>query len=253
MPDKIERLDWAERWLGDGFRVIEVPGGFATLDVDMTRAVSLVERLRAAGHKVTYNHLFVRAAALVLARHPEWHHLSAGTRRMLPGRVDIGLSVAGSTPFAPVMVIEDAANKKLIELADEIVRRVPEVRVKEEKDLAGMRRWGWIIPWGRLRRWLLRWLMGKVWFRRKLAGTFQVSCSQVVDLNVPFLFNSAAVLGTGRVREAVVADGGKPAVKKIVTIACCIDHKVWDGVRTWAFMTEVKKILDEGELDGEAP
>src|SRR5690349_1811591 len=104
MPDKIERLDWAERWLGDGFRVIEVPGGFATLDIDMTRAGATLERLRARGLKATWNHLFVRACALALARHPDLHQLAAGARRLVPDRVDIGLSVAGTTPFAPVMV-----------------------------------------------------------------------------------------------------------------------------------------------------
>lgn len=253
MPDKIERLDWAERWLGDGFRVIEVPGGFATIDIDMTRGMSLLERMRARGLKATPNHLFVRACALALARHPDLHQLVAGTRRLYPERVDIGLSVAGTTSFAPVMVIENAANKKVLEIAEEVIRRVPEVRAKEEKDLASMRRWGWLIPWGRLRRWLLRWLMGKVWFRRNLAGTFQLSVSHMMDLTVPFLFNSAACIGMGRVRDAVVPVGGQPAVRKIVTMSCCIDHKIWDGLRAWRFMYELRKVLEEGELEGEVP
>jgi pyruvate/2-oxoglutarate dehydrogenase complex dihydrolipoamide acyltransferase (E2) component len=251
MPDRLERLDWAERWLGDGFRVIETPGGFGTLDIDMTRASALVDRLRARGLKATPNHLFVRACALALARHPDLHQLVAGNRRLYPERVDIGLSVAGKTSFAPVMVIEDAARKNVVAIAEEVVRRVPEVRAKEEKDLANMRRWGWLIPWGRLRRWLLRWLMGKLWFRRKLAGTFQLSVSHMMDVTVPFLFNSAGAAGMGRVREAVVPVGGQPAVRKIVTMSCSVDHKVWDGMRLWRFMDEVKKVLEEGELDGE--
>jgi pyruvate/2-oxoglutarate dehydrogenase complex dihydrolipoamide acyltransferase (E2) component len=253
MPDKLERLNWAERWLGDGFRVIEVPGGFATLDIDMTRGAALVERLRARGLKATPNHLFVRVCAVALSRHPDLHQLVAGNRRLLPEKVDIGFSVAGKTAYAPLMVIEDAARKNVVEIVEEVLRRVPEVRAKEEEDLKGMRRWGWLIPFGWLRRAILRWLMRKVWFRRKLAGTFQLTVSHMVDMGVPFLFNSAAAVMMGRVREAVVPVNGQPAVRKIVTLSCCIDHKVWDGLRAWRYMYEFKKILEEGELDGEVP
>ena len=250
--DRVERLDYAERWIGDGFRVLDTPGGFAAVDVDMTRTGALVERLRTRGVRATHNHVIVRAAALALSRHPELHQLVAGNRRLRPERVDIGLSVAGHTNYAPIMIIEDAARKALPALCDEIVRRVPEVRQKEVRDLAGMRRWGRLIPFAGLRRLLLRFLFGRVGFRRRLAGTFQVSCIGGVDLVVPFLFNTSAVLGVGRVRDRVVAAGGQPAVRPMVTLACCIDHKAWDGVKTARFQTEVRRILEEGQLDGEA-
>jgi pyruvate/2-oxoglutarate dehydrogenase complex dihydrolipoamide acyltransferase (E2) component len=249
--EKTERLDWAERWLGDGFRVFTVPGGFLTLDVDVTRASQLVERLRSAGIQATFNHLFVRAAAVALSRLPELHQLVAGTRRQRPERVDIGLSVAGTTAFAPLMVIEDAGRKTLPALSREILSRIPEVREKELKDLDGLRRLGWLIPFGFLRRWILRWLMSKIWFRRKLSGTFQVSCNSKADVQASFLFNSAACLGTGRVRDAVVAVDGAPAVRQVATLSCTVDHKEWDGVRASIFTLEVKKILESGELEGE--
>jgi pyruvate/2-oxoglutarate dehydrogenase complex dihydrolipoamide acyltransferase (E2) component len=251
MADRLESLDWAERWLADGFRVVDTPGGFALYDCDMTRAGLLVERLRARGVKATFNHVLVRAAALALSRLPELHQLVAGTRRLAPERVDIGLSVAGTTSFAPVMVLEDAGRKALPELASEILRRIPEVQAKEKQDLEVMRRWGWLIPWGRLRRWLLRWLMSRLWFRRQLAGTFQVSCNAMADVTVPFLFNTAACLGTGRVRDAVVPIDGQPQVRKVTTLACCIDHKVWDGVRAARFAAEIRQILEQGELEAE--
>jgi len=253
MPDREERLDHAERWLHDGFRVLDAPGGFALVDVDMTRAQGLLDRVRAAGLHATYTHLVARAAALALARRPELHFMVAGNRRLLPERIDIGLSVAGKTSFAPVMVLEDAGRKPLPALVDEITRRVPEVHAKEEQDLAGMRRWGWVIPWARLRRWILRWLGEKIWFRRKLAGTFQVSCSPSVDVNVPFLFQTSAVLGAGRVRDRVIAVDGQAAVRPVMTLSICIDHKAWDGVRAYDFVTDVKNILEDGVMEQEAP
>jgi hypothetical protein len=253
VADREERLDWAERWIADGLRVLDPPGGFAALDVDMSRARTLLERLRRRGIPATHNLLVVRAAALTLARRPDLHRMVVGTRRSLPERVDIGLSVAGSTQYAPIMILEDAGHKSLATLADEMRRRLPEVRAKEKKDLTDMRRLGWLIPFGWLRRLILRALFGQIWFRRKLAGTFQVSCLDRVDLCVPFLFNTAACLGVGRVRDGVVALNGEAQVRPIVTLAVSIDHKAWDGVRAAAFLGEVAKILNEGLLEAEVP
>ncbi len=249
--DRIERLDWAERWFADGFRIIPAPGGFAAVEVDMSRARALVEKLRAGGVAATLNHVIVRAAALALANKPELHFLVAGNRRLRPDRVDIGLSVAGRTSFAPVMVLEDAGRKPLAALSAEIVRRIPEVREKEDRDLAGMRRWGRLIPFASWRRAILRWLARRLWFRRQVSGTFQVTCLPA-DLVVPFLFNTAAALGVGRTRDRVVAVDGAATVRPTCTLAVAIDHAAWDGARLMAFQDEVKRILEEGVLEAEA-
>jgi pyruvate dehydrogenase E2 component (dihydrolipoamide acetyltransferase) len=246
--DRAESLDFAERWLADAFRVIHTPGGFLSLDVDVSALRGRLEAARAQGLKLTYNHMFIRAAALALAQNPELHLLVAGTARLLPARVDIGLSVAGSGSFAPVMIVEDAGQKNLLALAGEITRRVPEVREKEQRDLATLRRWGWLIPFGFLRRALLRWLFERVWFRRNLAGTFQVSCLGV-DQVVPFLFNSAGALGVGSVRDRVVAVDGAPAVRPTCTLTCAIDHKAWDGQRAQRFLYAVRDLVERDALD----
>jgi pyruvate/2-oxoglutarate dehydrogenase complex dihydrolipoamide acyltransferase (E2) component len=242
-----ESLDFAERWFADAFRVIETPGGFVALDVDMTRARALVEAARGRSVHATFNHLVVRAVALVLSRRPDLHLLVAGHRREKPSRVAIGLSVAGRSVYAPVMVIDDAAAKSTDALAEEITRRAPEVRAKEERDLASARRWGWLVPFSSWRRAILRWCFRRLWFRKALAGTFQVSCL-AIDLVVPFLFTSAAALGVGRVRDRVVVVDGAPAVRPMLTLACCIDHKAWDGARAVSFLDEVRGLLESGEL-----
>ncbi|MFO0679526.1 MAG: 2-oxo acid dehydrogenase subunit E2 [Polyangiaceae bacterium] len=248
---RYETLDWAERWFADAFAVIDFPGGLALLDVDMTRSKVILERMKAKGLAATYGHILVRAVAMALARHPELHVMVAGSTRFVPGRVDIGLSVGGQTNYAPPMILEDAANKKVEELSAEITRRVPEIREKEAKDLDWVRRWGWIIPFRFLRRAMLSFFFQKVWFRKNLAGTFQVSSLPGVDVVVPFLFNSAAVYGAGRVRDRVVAVDGVPVVRPIVTLSVCIDHKIWDGVRAATFHGTVRKILESGEIESE--
>ena len=98
------------RWFLDGFPSF-IPGGVLTQMVDMTRAQDVITRLKAAGVAATYTHLLVRAAALALSRCPDAHKLVCGYKRMTPGQVDIGLSVAGQTNHAPVLVIADAASR----------------------------------------------------------------------------------------------------------------------------------------------
>ncbi len=248
---RYESLDWAERWFADAFAVIDFPGGLALVDVDMTKSKAILARMKAKGLAATYGHIIVRAVALALARHPELHIMVAGSTRFVPGRVDIGLSVGGQTNYAPPMILEDAANKTVLALSEEITRRVPEIHAKEKKDLDWVRRWGWIIPFRFMRRAMLSFFFQKVWFRKNLAGTFQVSSLPGVDVVVPFLFNSAAVFGAGRVRDRVVAIDGAPAVRPIVTMSVCIDHKIWDGVRASVFHGTVRKILEDGEIEAE--
>ena len=245
--DKIVRLDYAERWFGDAFREIDPPGGFASVDVDVTVAQKLVDTLRAKNVPATLNHVFVRAASQVLFASPDLHILVAGNRRLHPAQVDIGLSVGGETSFAPVMVIENSSGKSVEALSLEVARRIPEIREKEQKDLAFMRRIGALIPFSFLRRLIVRWLLRSTRFRRKLSGTFQVSCL-TTDVVVPFLFNTAATLGVGRARDRVVPISGLPAIRPIVTITCAIDHKVWDGVRAAKLLLWIKKLVEAGEV-----
>jgi pyruvate/2-oxoglutarate dehydrogenase complex dihydrolipoamide acyltransferase (E2) component len=251
MADRHESLDWAERWLSDAFRVIDLPGGCGLVEIDMSRSRALLERLRAAGVPSTYNHMVVRAAALTLVRHPQLHVMVAGTRRLRPERVDVGLSVAGSSFYAPVMVLEDAARKKLPELSAEIVRRAPEIREKEQRDLSFMRKLGWLIPFGWLRRAILRWLFQRTAFRRQLVGTLQISAVNALDVTMLLTTTAAASIGVAAVRDRVIAVDGKPEVRPTMMLACSMDHKAWDGVAVATFQSEVRKILESGELEGD--
>ena len=42
---RIEKLDYADRWLRDGLRVVAPPGGMVTLDVDMSNAAAFKQRI----------------------------------------------------------------------------------------------------------------------------------------------------------------------------------------------------------------
>lgn len=250
--DHIETLSHGERWFLDGFSVIHPPGGVLTQVVDMTRAQDVITRLKTAGVAATYTHLLVRAAALALSRCPDAHKLVCGYKRMTPGQVDIGLSVAGQTNYAPVLVIADAASRPLRNLVDYLKAEVPKTREKEVRDLEGMRKNGWWIPVGFLRRAILRLLRRMFWFQRKLVGTFQLTVLRDVDTVIPILFYSGAALGVGAVRDRVIAVDGQPQVRKTAILSMAFDHRTLDGKRTADLLLQVCQILEGDELLYEA-
>ncbi len=243
--DRIERLDFAERWFRDGLRAIDPPGCLVAVQADMSHAVAFRKTMQDRGTPVTYNTLVVHAAARALAAHPRLHKLVAGNRLMYPGTVDICLSVAGDAAVTPVLILKDAARKSWSELGAEIRQRAPMARAEDQKRLALLRRWGWIVPLASLRKLLIRCLMGHVWYRRLASGTFQVSIVPNVDYLVPFLFNTAGALSAGKVQDRVVAVDGRAEIRPMLSLTCCVDHKVWNGLDAAAFLEAVKAALEE--------
>lgn len=246
--DKIERLTHGERWFLDGFSVMQLPGGWVTRLCDMSQSQRVVTLLRQAGIAATYTHVVVRAVALALSRCPESHQIVCGYRRMRPSRVDIGLSVAGQTSYAPVLVIEDAASRPLADLVQFLKEEVPKTHEKELRDLEGMKRNGWLVPIGWLRRMILRLLGNMFWFRRKLVGTFQMTCLRHVDSTNPLMFYSGAALGVGEVRDRVVAIAGRPEVRPTVILSMPFDHRTLDGKQIADLLATLCSILESDEL-----
>jgi pyruvate dehydrogenase E2 component (dihydrolipoamide acetyltransferase) len=241
-----ETLNFADRWMRDGLHVLRPPFSAMQISVDMTNALRRLEDLRSIGVHASTTHLLVRATARALAANPELHQIVAGVRRLRPGSVDIGLSVAGDSFVAPVLVIENAAQKSIAEIAAEIARRALEVREADRRMLSVLRRWGWLLPFGFMRRALLRTLFRSPSFRRKGAGTFQVS-TVPVDWALSSCFSTAGVLIGGQVWSSVVAINGQPVVRPIMKLTLSSDHGVWDGRAATRFMAAVKSELEREE------
>ncbi len=246
--DVVERLPHGERWITDAFDVMSGPGGFALRLVDMSRAKVALGELRKTHARATYTHLIVRAAALALARNPELHKIVCGYKRYTPGAVDIGLSMAGQTTYAPVVVLPATNLKALPELVPSMNEAVAAARDKEKVDLENMRKLGWLIPFAFLRKLFIRWFNSMFWFRRKLVGTFQVSCLGNVDVIASFLFHTGSILGAGSVQDRVMAIGGEAVVRPSVWLTVCVDHNAMDGMGASKLLHAVKGILEGDEL-----
>jgi hypothetical protein len=244
-PPTDEPLDYAERWLLDGLRVLQPALSVHQTTVDMTQAIRRLEDLRQGGVQATATHLLVHATARALAANPLLHQIIAGTRRHRPARVDIGVSVTGETFLAPVLVLEGADRKTVAEIAAETARRAPEARKADQELLQLLRRWGWLVPFAFLRRAILRLLNTSVMFRRRGAGTFQVS-TVPVDWALTSKFATSGVLVGGQVWSRVVAVDGQPAVRPIMTLTLSCDHGAWDGRAAARLLATVKANLEAG-------
>ena len=239
-----EPLDYAERWLRDGLTVLRPALSVQQIAVDMSHANEALERFRKQGIAVSSTHLLVHAAARALASNPQLHQVIAGTRRHRPDHVDIGLSVTGETFVSPVLVIENADEKSVAEIADETTRRAPEVRESDHQMIQALRLWGRLVPFGFLRRAILRTLFMSATFRRKGAGTFQVT-TVPVDWALTSSFSTAGVLVGSLVRLRVVVVDGQPAVRPMMNVTLSGDHGVWDGRAAARFLGAVKAQLEQ--------
>jgi pyruvate dehydrogenase E2 component (dihydrolipoamide acetyltransferase) len=245
--EKCERLDYAERWIRDGLSALDPPGGFLTIEVDMSQANALRARMKEVGIAVTNTQILVRSIATVLMKNPDLHYLIAGNQRLLPGTVDLCVSIAGENALTPVIIVKDAGRKTLEAITDEFRLRSADARAEDEKLMNRLRKWGWIVPWSILRRALVRMMLNRLWYRRMVSGTFQLTVVPSVDLVVPFLFNTVAAVGAGRVRNRVVPVDGQIEIRPILSLVCCANHKAWSGMDAARFLNAVK-----GELEAES-
>jgi 2-oxoisovalerate dehydrogenase E2 component (dihydrolipoyl transacylase) len=245
---RYERLDQADVWLTDAVDLTIIPSGHVSRLADMSRPVAALERVRAAGGRVSYAALFARAAALALVRLPELHQMIVGRRRYQYDRADICLSVAGSGAVAPTMILRDAANRSLSSLSEEIADGAGKAQLGQGTEMNALRRWGWLIPFRAWRRALLRALGRSPAFRASRIGTFQVTILRGVDQVVPLQFGTAGILAAGEVQPRVLAVNGVPVVRPTAILTCAFNHKVWDGMAGQRFLSEVVKIVETSEV-----
>ncbi len=238
-----ESVDYADRWLRDGLRILRADLAVMQVNVDMTNALRYLNTLRRSGVLASPAHLLVHAAARALHANPSIHQVVAGNRRYRPASVDIGLSITGDAIVVPVMVIEGADQKSVADIAVEVARRASEVQQADQQMLGALRKWGRLVPFGFLRRAILRMLFSSPTFRRKGAGTFQVSMIPV-DWGFTSSFATAGVLFGGQVASRVVVVDNTPTVRPMMTLTLSGDHGVWNGRAATRFVAAVKDLLE---------
>jgi len=105
--ERIERLGPGRRLINDSFMCATPVFATGVFWVDMEEASAFIQHIRESqGLHLTYFHLLLRACGLALARHPQVKAMIDRDRRIVhPASIDIGVSVVGTTNFAPVFVL----------------------------------------------------------------------------------------------------------------------------------------------------
>lgn len=248
---RTRRLGYAERWLNDGLLISNQPAYYQFIEIDVSRVSAAIKSARQQGRRCTYTHVLIRAAALALSANPGLHRILAGNRAQNPSHVDVALSVGGEGSVVPTLVIQRADKRPIYDIADEIVRRAPEVAKAHSKFLSALNTWGWVVPFGFLRRGILRLLFRSFKFRQRGVGTFQISTLASVDQAATPLFNAAAILVGGEVKDRVIAIDGLPAVRATIRLTCSADHRVWNGQDCQKFLIAVRDAILGDDLERE--
>jgi hypothetical protein len=248
--DRIERVPFGERWLPDAWETFHVPGGFGLLLVDMTQVKKAIRILRDARIPATIPHLIVRAVGLAYARNPDGFQIVCNYQRVRPGALSVGLSMAGQTTYAPVVVLPAVDRSPLSSLIPATIDAVDAAAAREAKDLKTL--YKWVIPFRWLRLWVLRMLHRNLKWRLRIVGHYQVTCLTNVDVLVPLVFYSSGILGVGAVRDRVIAVDGVPVVRPTVWLSGVGDHASADGVRGGDAMYRIKEVLEGEDLVREA-
>jgi pyruvate/2-oxoglutarate dehydrogenase complex dihydrolipoamide acyltransferase (E2) component len=240
-----ERLSFKDRWVRDGIDTADVPGACGLIEVDMGAASPLLKRLKDGGSAASYAPILVRAVALAIRQLPDLYMMVGGNTRYYPQQADIGLLVAGETAVAPTLTLRDCGNKSLEQLAAEIQSSVVAVRQQEQRMMAVLEKWGWIVPFSLARRSLFRLLRRSVDFRLKAGAAINITYLPHADSFTPMRMASTAVVTVGGVRDRAVAVDGQVVIRPTTMLSIAMDHSIWDGMCAARFATTLKGILEK--------
>lgn len=193
-----------------------------TSRADMTRAVELRAELgdeaERRGTKLTYDAMFVRAAAIALLEFPEVNAQWAGEEGIrLNAEAHVGVAVDLGGEGLIVPVVRNAQARGLLDTAAELSRLV---------DLA---REGGLGP------------------DDYKGGTFTVSNLGLfgVETFTPIVnMPEAAILGIGALVPTPSLEGGELVERPTITLSLTADHRIVDGAPAARFLARIRAIME---------
>jgi pyruvate dehydrogenase E2 component (dihydrolipoamide acetyltransferase) len=202
--------------------VREAPQFTVSIDVEMGRAMAIVEDLaawaeREGGPRVTLTALLVKACAWALRRHPALNATLEGEEILEWEDVNIGVAVAVPEGLV-VPVIPEADRRGVWEIArmlEEKVGRAREGRLRPEDVQGGT-------------------------FTLSNLGMYGIDRFTAI-LNPP----QAGILAVGRVaKRPVVGEGDEVVVRPVATLTLTADHRMIDGAQAAQFMDDLRWVLE---------
>jgi pyruvate/2-oxoglutarate dehydrogenase complex dihydrolipoamide acyltransferase (E2) component len=237
------------------------PQIYGDLELDATCLLAFIDDARhTTGVHVTVTHAVGRAIAHALSEHPELNtRLHRG--RFLPREsVDIFFvaSVAGGKDVSGVKVVA-ADRKSVVEVAEELVRRVARIREEGEAEVGRSQNAIDSTPF-----WLLRpvlrlatWLtadrnadLKRLGLPRQAFGSAMVSSVGMFGVQKAYgplspLYRIPILALVSEVAEKPVVEDGEIVARPILTITATMDHRFLDGSHAASLARSVRAYLED--------
>ena len=203
-----------------------VPHFFLVREVDANELVAAQRRLNEAAAKsgnseTTITDLLISLIARTLVKHPRMNASWAGEGIRLNGEINVSIAAA----------VKDGVVGAVIHKADQL--KIAEIST-QRRELTERARAGRLRPAD---------ISGGTFTLSNL-GMYKVDAFSAI-IAPP----QAAVLAVGAIVERVVAVGGNPVVRPMVTLTLSSDHRVVDGARAAEFLSDLTDaIRDPGKL-----
>ncbi len=217
---------------------------------------------RAKTHRITLNHIILKATAMALREHIFFNYDYDGKYHIYPNdRIDIRTPVdLGEFPMH--IVIPETDKKDIFEIASTFNERLDDVKknidVQMQKyiDFQQKRKGlstlvNLFSEFARRARPLIpRW--EKMWFdiQHKYIGTFMVTnmgTLGVIDCHGQLVKPSIAALLVLSAKDIVEIIDGKPVNRKYIGLALEFDHRVTDAGEPGRFLATIKRNIEEPE------
>jgi 2-oxoglutarate dehydrogenase E2 component (dihydrolipoamide succinyltransferase) len=251
--DEIIKVDPGRKILMDGINAARRPDGYGIMLVDLLPAKEFRDEFRKKhGLPLTYLHLIIKTCAMVVKKYPWANYMMERYRIIKPSTIDIGISVAGEETITPVVIIREADKKGLKEIVEEFRVKAGEAIRKEKENMEELKKIGRFLPFGFLRRMLVRYLAESYRLRRKLVGTIQISMmnTKETDIFIPTVMGTAALLGVGGVANRPMVVGNTVEVRPSVYVSLQTDHRIWHARNATELSKEFKWLMEHPqELD----
>jgi pyruvate dehydrogenase E2 component (dihydrolipoamide acetyltransferase) len=202
-----------------------IPHILFTLQIDMTEAVRLREKVNSAiekrtGQRLSFTAIIAHSVARVLGQHPVLNSSFLGDEIVYWEDVHLGIAT-NLDEYLVVPVIREAQRKNLEETALELNQLVEKAHARKltPSELTGST------------------------FTISNLGMLGIQSFTAI-INPP----EAAILAVGKIQDTVVPAGKEPVIRPMMTVTVAVDHRVVDGAQAAKFLGGLKEVLENPYL-----
>jgi pyruvate dehydrogenase E2 component (dihydrolipoamide acetyltransferase) len=195
-----------------------VPHFYASIDIELSRALALRESLKSRNVDVSINDLILRAATLALIKYPNLNSTFIGDELHVYPHINLAVAVAleGGLITPVIHHCESLSLENLAMAAKAVIERARSGHLRPEDLENGT-------------------------FTVTNLGMFGVTNFQAI-INPP----QAAILAVGVLRRIPVFDAFDRVIPaQMITASVSADHRVTDGADVSRFLQEIKNVLED--------